>query len=240
MQRYRNDDLLGYELSWEQEQVIIGGLLGDASFERQVKNRQRFPRMKVDRQIRDRDYLQWQYDILKDLCFGSLKEIERYDNRYSKVYKQVSFRTRAVPAFQSLYDKWYVNGKKTVPIDLELTPLICAVWFADDGSVIRDSRHKYAFTLKMSTDGFGYEGASLLASKLEDRLGCRFPIYRKKKDGNLWFIKASTKPTALFTRYIDPVFDQLHMSRKSDIWRRSDIDRYDLDNLMSWSKRHSG
>lgn len=238
MQRYRNDDLLGYELSWEQEQVVVGGLLGDASFERRVEGKQRFPRMKVDRQFRDQEYLQWQYDILKDLCFSPVKEIDRYDGRYDRTYKQVSFRTRAVPAFQSLYDKWYVDGKKVVPIDLELTPLICAVWFADDGSIIRAAHHKYAMTLKISTDGFGYEGAKLLASKLEDLLGCKFPIYRKKKDRDLWFIKAATKPAAQFIRYIDPVFDQLHMTRKSDIWRQSDIDRYDLDNLLSWSRRH--
>jgi len=43
-----------------------------------------------------------------------------------------------------------------VPDKLEFTPLILAVWFADDGCVINERNN--LLTLKMATESFGKVG----------------------------------------------------------------------------------
>jgi hypothetical protein len=93
---------------------------------------------------------------------------------------------------------------------------MCAIWFADDGCILQTGKN--ALTMKISTDGFGKRGASLLADKLKEKLGCEFPIYQRKKDRDLWVIKVSTKSAVKFLGYIDPVFN-ICMERKSNIWK---------------------
>lgn len=227
MVKFSNVDILPHQLTDTQNQVFIGGMLGDSSLE--FAKTSRFPRMKIDRQFRDKLYLEWQFNIFKNLCVeNAFKEIERYDERYNKTNKQVSFRTRAVPAFKYYYEKWYPNRKKIIPDDLKLTPLICSVWFADDGCIIHTG--KKSLTLKIATDGFGYDGAKFLADSLKNILGEEFPIYKKTKNGNLWFIKTSTKPAIDFIKYIEPEFINLNMQRKIDIWKDLDIRNYKFGN----------
>lgn len=224
MVKFSNEFILPHTLTKVQEQVLIGGMLGDAFLEFPKQNK--YPRMKIDRQFLDKGYLEWQFDIFRDLCTETaFKTIERYDARYGKLNKQVSFRTRAVPAFKTFHEKWYPNGKKIIPTDLKLSPLICAVWFADDGCVIRNGKH--SLTLKIATDGFGYKGAKFLADKLEDMFGCKFPIYRKTNH-KLWFIKTSTKAALAFIRYIEPELRNMSMTRKIEKWSGFDMDIKDF------------
>lgn len=213
---FSNEFSLPHKLTHIQEQVFVGGMLGDAALE--FSSKARFPRMKIDRKAEDKKYLLWQFNIFKNLCTETaFKEYERYDERYDKFYKQVSFRTRAVPAFKPFYLEWYGTGKKAVPNDFEFTPLIAAIWFADDGCIIQTGKN--ALTLKMSTDGFGEAGAGFLAEKLEKLLGYTFPIYQKKKGKDLWVIKTSTKPAIAFIEYINPLFN-FGMIRKSNVWTK--------------------
>jgi hypothetical protein len=232
MVKFSNEFVLPHILSSIQEEVFIGGMLGDSGME--FSKASKYPRMKIDRQFRDKKYLEWQFSIFKNLCTETaFKEIERYDARYDKINKQVSFRTRAIPAFKSYYEKWYPNKKKIVPLDLTLTPLICAVWFADDGCVMHTG--KKSLTLKIATDGFGYKGAKFLSDQLESILDCKFPIYKKGTD-KLWFIKASTKSAISFIKYIEPELKNMYMDRKIDIWKNLNINDYDMDNFMSYAK----
>jgi len=64
---------------------MIGGLLGDSSLMLDGK----FPRMKIDRQALDRPYIDWQYNIFKDLCKSGVREFQRFDKRYDKIHNYV-------------------------------------------------------------------------------------------------------------------------------------------------------
>lgn len=235
---YSNEFILPHTLNDIQRQVLIGGLLGDSSIMKDGK----FPRMKIERQALDKPYIDWEYNIFKDLCKSGVKEFERFDKRYNKSHKYVSFRTRAVPALLDYYNKWYPNNIRQVPTDIEFTPLILAVWFADDGCIIHDGRG--VLTLKMSTESFGESGAEFLSSKLKDRFGEKYPIYRKKKDKDQFFIKASTSAVHPFLKEIQPHIIEMGMLRKYNIWKDLDLDtklklgapeivRNDLKNLIS-------
>lgn len=200
-----------HTLTNTQHQVMVGGLLGDSCLAKDGK----YPRLKIDRQAKDRPYLEWQYGIFSELCLSDIKDIERYDKRYDKSYKQVSFRTRAVPAFLSYYETWYVGGARQVPETIELAPLILAVWFADDGCVVTNNS---AITLKLSTESFGKAGAEILSSKLQSRFGEKFPIYRKMRDKDQFFIKASTCAAQAFITDIQSHIVEMGMLRKYDTW----------------------
>src|ERR1700686_547149 len=160
---FSNEFLLPHILTDIQHQVLIGGLLGDFGMTKEGK----YPRFKVDRQYLDKDYIEWEYNIFKDFCASGIKDFERFDKRYNKSHRYLSFRTRAVPAFLNYYNVWYPDGIRQVPENLELTPLILAVWFADDGCIVDSSKN--GLTLKISIESFGNIGAEILSSKLENR-----------------------------------------------------------------------
>jgi hypothetical protein len=216
--KYSNEFILPHTLSDLQHQVMIGGLLGDGSLQKEGK----YPRMKIDRQAIDKPYIDWQYKVFETLCLSGVREFERFDKRYNKSHKYVSFRTRAVPAFLTYYNEWYPNGIRLVPETIAFTPLILAVWFADDGCVV--VKNKDCLTLKLSTESFGKAGAELLSSKLETRFGEKFPIYQKKKDKDQFFIKTSTCAANAFLKDITPHIIDIKMVRKYNIWKNHDLD----------------
>lgn len=218
MQHHSNEFILPHKLSPTQHDVLIGGLLGDTCIVLNGK----YPRFKIDRQFIDKKYLEWQYNLFKDLCLSGIKELIRFDKRYNKWHKYVSFRTRAVPAFLDYYNQWYINGKKQVPYNLELNPLILAVWFADDGCIVNEVRNQ--LVLKLSTESFGENGAGILSQKLENRFNIKFPIYRKKKDKDQFFIKASTCAAQLFIKEIEPYIIDMGMDRKYNVWKDIPLD----------------
>ena len=156
MAPHSNQYLLPHTLTDLQHQVLVGTLLGDAHLSLEGK----YPRMKIDRQRRDKPYLEWQYNIFKDLCKSGIKEITRYDKRYDTFNEQVYFRTRAIPAFLDYHNKWYIDKIKSVPQELEFTTIVLATWFADDGCVSNEQNQN--LRLKLSTDGFGYDETKFL------------------------------------------------------------------------------
>jgi len=196
-----------------QHQVLVGSLLGDLHMSLDGIN----PRIKIDRQFKDKEYLNWQYNIFKDFCKSGIKEITRFDKRYNKNYHYVSFRTRSVPVFLKYYHQWYKNKIKIIPHNLVLTPMILAVWFCDDGCIIRN---KNALVLKLSTESFGFEGTKLLSDKLEQRFNCKFPIYKKHKNKDQYIIKTATKSAKLFMEDIENIIKINGMIRKYNIWKK--------------------
>jgi len=228
MIHYSNNLVLPHTLNDIQHQVLIGGLLGDLGLTKD--QRSLFPRLKVDRQFLDNDYMNWQFNIFENLCKSPVKIFERFDVRYNKTHKYCSFRTRAVPAFLDYYNTWYPSGTKIVPEDIVFTPLILATWFCDDGCIISEKNY---LTLKLSTESFGEKGAGLLSSKLESRFNCKFPIYRKQKGKDQFFIKASTLAARAFIKDIEQYVIEFGMSRKSDKWKEHN---FNPDSLISRNK----
>jgi hypothetical protein len=194
-----------------QHQLIIGGLLGDTFMELNGK----YPRIQIYRQFLDYNYLNWQYEILKNFCKSGIKSFERYDKRYNTNYKYCSFRTKTIPEFLNYYNEWYPNGKKIVPSNLEFTPLILAIWFADDGWVTHSG--KRSLSVGLATECFGEIGTSFLSKKLENRYNLKFPFYKKKK--NQFFIKTGSEAAQVFLKEIQEYIIDMKMERKYNIWK---------------------
>lgn len=195
----------------KQKQVLIGGLLGDFYL---YQNKNHINAGLVgSRAYKDKKYAQYELDVFKNFCNGKVGKTSYLDKRTNKTYHRAWFRTRVSRVFTSYKQKWYPNGTKIVPRDLQLTPLICAIWFCDDGSVIY--KNKNNLRLQFATDGFTKSDVKFLAKLLAKELGADFKVY--PKEGH-YVIHAYTEATIKFIHYIKPCFPS-SMKRKSDNWK---------------------
>jgi len=147
---------------------------------------------------------------------SGIKQYSKYDRRYNKKYDYIYFRTKSSSILSEYYDKWYVDGAKSIPDDIELTPMVMAVWIADDGCVIKNNN---SLTLKISTECFGELGVNILSNKLSTRYNEKFPIYRKYPGKNQFFIKVSTCAAQVVLKDIQQHILEIGMHRKYNIWK---------------------
>jgi hypothetical protein len=86
------------------------------------------------------------------------------------------FRTVSHPEFSLLRQLFYVNGRKTVPIELlleQFTEFSLAVWLMDDGTVD-------GWQLRLNTQSFSKDESGALASVLRAKLGVDTSLNRDK------------------------------------------------------------
>lgn len=114
-------------LSHFQKSVIIGSILGDGHLRRIVGRKDAF--LEINHSIKAREYVNWKYQILKDICLSEPKE-RKIDCKRTAI----RFFTRQHPIITQLYKEFYREGRKIVPPGFKLDQISLAVWFMDDGS----------------------------------------------------------------------------------------------------------
>ena len=124
------DNTVG-SLTQAQRSLIIGSLLGDGYLRVVPGRSDAF--LEVNHSYAARDYVDWKYGMLKSISRSAPKL--RRGNGRRIAYR---FTTRQVPKLTQLHKNFYRDGRKVVPDDLKLDPLILAVWYMDDGSKCRD------------------------------------------------------------------------------------------------------
>lgn len=122
-------------LNKEQEEVLIGTLLGDASLRigKDCKN----PSFTCTHCLAQEEYCKSKEALFKELgSSGSRNKSLQPDKRTGKIYNYYNMRIHANPAFLPYYNAFYKNGKKVIPIDLldKFTARSLAYLFMDDGS----------------------------------------------------------------------------------------------------------
>jgi hypothetical protein len=109
-----------------QKSFIVGTLLGDG-YIRQIKGRSN-AFLEVNHSITQKEYVEWKYEILKNLTRTGPKS--RNGNGKRIAYR---FFTKQHSEFTKIMNLFYKNKKKCIP-DIKLDPMMLAVWFMDDGS----------------------------------------------------------------------------------------------------------
>lgn len=79
-------------------------------------------------------------------------------------------RTGKYVNFSKLRDKWYPEGKKIIPDEIELSPMTLANWYCGDGSNTRYSCILY-------TNGFSEKGVQKLCSRLKSKYDLNAKMY---------------------------------------------------------------
>jgi hypothetical protein len=160
------------ELTKTQQDTLSGLMLGDGCLYRRKETHN--PYLVVVRKQDDRDYLKDNYEVFKEFCKRGVIDGSLFDKRTNNTTYFSKFSTRRCGVFKSYYEKWYPNGKKIVPDDIELNPLTLAIWFCDDGYMRFSSSGK--IRIQLSTDGFDEKYVVLLKNMLEKRYNKEFTI----------------------------------------------------------------
>lgn len=83
-----------------------------------------------------KEYLDHLYNLFAGYCNSAPNISDRLpDKRTNKIYTRIQFVTYSLPCFNYLYDLFYFEGKKFVPLNIEehFTALSLAYWLCDDG-----------------------------------------------------------------------------------------------------------
>jgi hypothetical protein len=145
-------------LTTYQKDIINGSLLGDGTIKKfdEIHPNSNFCKLQC---ARFKEYTDWHYEVLKPYSSCIVKHSQEIEGR---IFKGFATITHHHPVFTEYRKKWYPNGTKIVPEDLELNPLIIAIWFFDDGNNSYSKRQ-----VRFYTQGFQVDEADFLAEKLK-------------------------------------------------------------------------
>lgn len=226
-----------HNLSKVQHEILIGSLLGDGCLYLGPKSLN--PCFCITRSLKDKQYLIWETEkFSKYLTPKSFTDKTIFDKRTQMLYYSSCLRTACHPVFLPYYETWYPKNKKIIPKNLSLTPLILAIWLADDGSIHLGKGRKNTKTegktypsrinIKLSTHGFKEPDVIFLQHLLEDFTTVQWSKYTDTSGSFLFLGKSSSSKRVL--RMIDPVFP-IGMERKSVLWRRAEADLFDIKKI---------
>ena len=206
----------------QQEKHLLGSMLGDGSLWRRKESYN--SRLTIRRAAKDVEYLKYEYDLFKDFCSDkSFKETNAYDKRTDKTYYGYTLTTKTNKLLTEVSNKWYIDGKKTVPNDIKLEPESIAIWFADDGSILKTSNTR--LRIKFSTNSFSKDEVFFLKTKLDDLYNVKFLLHKHNGEKEQYTIEGHDHQAIELLKSIDKHFPD-SMSRKSDVWRSGLVNIY--------------
>lgn len=152
----------------EAMETVDGALLSDLSVFHCYRNQTR-----ASLAQQGREHIDWVVAVASALLeLGVLAHCKIYEGtKYPGGY--CFMHAGSCPLLHKLHDIWYDSGRKSVPRDLELTPVSVAHWFMGDGSSTWRSN---LVLVKFSTQGFGPDDMDKLILCL-DELGIS-PVHR--------------------------------------------------------------
>ena len=168
------DNTVG-SLTQLQKSIIIGSLLGDGYL--RIFPGRKNALLEINHSLKAKYYVDWKYSALESIS-GSKPKI-RKGNGKRMAYR---FYTKQLPELTVLLRAFYQNGKKIIPDDLILNPIILAEWFMDDGSKCN------ATNFYLNTQQYSLEDQNKLKVKLK-LLGLEVKL---NKDKIYWRLRFST------------------------------------------------
>jgi len=159
------------------------------------------------------DWLKWIKSILNRRNIEC--KIEKRKQSLSKL-KTYQLRTLNYPFLIDERKRWYYNGRKIVPNDLKLTPLLLAQWFQGDGC---NSGEKY---FRLSTNSFTLDEVYFLKELLKSDLNIDSNIYKQRK-GQYVIVVTKRESMRRFLTIIEPFIlpsfqYKLDFKKKGWIW----------------------
>lgn len=168
------------ELSLSQKQIILGGLLGDSSFNKEKQY------VVFSQSEKQKEYVEWKYSWFK--IKNEIKSVynkigdKKYLRYYFYLYRKdmedgfISF------IFKNLYSN---NGRKKISLQYlnKIESLGLAVWWMDDGNISLSKDNRYG---KLSTHCFNYEEHILIQKYFKNKWNIDVSI---KMEKDLYFIR---------------------------------------------------
>ena len=170
-----------------QRSVIVGSLLGDG-YLRIVKGRKN-ALLEVNHSIAQKEYVDWKFEMVKMMCRSA--PVVRLGRGNRIAYR---FNTRQNLELTGLYGRFYKDGRKKIPTELTLDPVMLAVWYMDDGSKCRDS------DVYLNTQQFNSEDQKKCLAMLS-QLGVESSLNKDKK---YWRVRIKKSSLPRFWNLVTP------------------------------------
>jgi hypothetical protein len=170
------DNTVG-SLTQFQKSVIIGCIFGDGYLRRLQGRKDAF--LEINHSIKAKKYVDWKYSVLRGICVSP--PIKRRIDEKRVAYR---FFTRQHPELSKLYKRFYREGKKLIPPEIKLNPVILAVWFMDDGSKTKKG------DIYLNSQQFDFKSQRRLLHALR-RIGIRARMNKDKKYYRIRILKES-------------------------------------------------
>jgi len=122
------------KLTYEEEQVIIGSILGDGCIE--INNKERgYYRLCIKHSIKQEDYITFKHSLLKRFSNKLRLGIKKDNRERFKDSSYIELRTSTNKIFKKYRENWYKEGKKRIYKEdlFKLDWLGIAIWIMDDG-----------------------------------------------------------------------------------------------------------
>jgi hypothetical protein len=195
-----------FTLSDELKQILIGLILGDLHIPKKTLNSN--PYLQFAQGTVHEQYLMHLYDLFSSYCKSAPKIInELPDKRTGKIYTKVRFITRSLPCFNELYELFYPEGNKIIPLNIGdlLTHLSLAYWICDDGCFCKTQRVVY-----LSTNSFSFVELNHLINVLTNKYNLKCTI--NKNNGGLR-IRISSKSLPVLQALLAPVMPPMMLHK---------------------------
>lgn len=182
-----------FEFSPEQASVLTGTLLGDAC----LAGSKKMWKLQLCHGSKQEAYLRWKMGFFQEMWNGHVYTQQR--EKREKPFTSYMAHTYLHPVFLDWRRKFYRDGRKHIPLDIEerLTPLAVAVWHMDDGCFCVSNS---IWTLTMCTQCYRDLDVHRLRNAMYHRYGIALNIY-KGQDG---FILRSGRYKVV-TKFLDLV-----------------------------------
>lgn len=175
-----------HKLSYKQEQMILGSLLGDMSLTKPETNRSINSRLAIVHSIKQEEYFMDKVKILDEFMGAYRLEVPEPDKRTGKVYKTWRGNSKAHKVFTDIYNILYSNEVKTVTkeyLNMITSPVALAYWFMDDGCV--DGT--------IATNFFPLEECELLAKWMYSKWKVKCTIHKANNNQYTIYILAESR-----------------------------------------------
>lgn len=125
-------------------------------------------------------------DDLKSIKFLKPWKYNYFDSRTNNEYINYFTKSNSYRDLLYEYNRWYKNGIKNIPNDLEITPLLSYWWFICDGYILKDNVY-------LCTDSFNADDLKIIQLKFKE-LNFNVSITKNnriffKKESSLNFLK---------------------------------------------------
>lgn len=167
-----NDRYSELLLTEEEEQIIIGGLLGDSTCRTNINSSISF-----SHSLKQEQYCLWKTDKLKRFISNS-KIYSQVDKRSGEEFFCRNSYTITHPVFNQYREMFYKEGTKVITKEIlnKLTTLGIAIWYMDDGYLDRPG-------CSLATHCFTEEEKDLIIEWFNTSYGIK---WTKHKVGNIY------------------------------------------------------
>ena len=238
-------ELAKISLSVECKSLILGSLLGDGSLKKEPKYANL--RFKFRHSIVQKDHFDWKVSLLKEISTDKSVQLQQPDKVGYNKNKKVLFQSSACPQLTELWKRVCDGGNNLVIARHwlnHMTEISLAVWWFDDGSLIKAVRQGV-----ICSESFSKEANEKLANYLQVvwHVTCKVRLRSKEKSHyRLWmnttelekflviilpFAVTSFAVKKCLLIYKDPTYQQRWISKMRELLPSEGV--HILNNLLT-------